>query len=327
MGKHANTSFIDNTPFDAMFGGIENAPSEKEKEIIENTDGERRDISVKHLYEAKHHTFRVIDDEAMDHLKESIKINGIFYPLIVRADGHGKYEVLSGHRRLYAAKDIGLEKVPCLIADVDDATADIIMVDTNLHREEILPSEKARSYDLRIKAMKEKGLLSEEISGERQYEEMLATDTNSSRVNVYRYRKLLLLKPYLLDQVDKKIISVNAGAKLASLSENQQNIVVDALLETNKSITMEAADKIVSLSDNRSLTKDKVISIIDGKFSPRKRSVSAGNAKNAVKEKNFASVYPASIRTMDSKEKESFIMECIRAYVENNDSWNGISLK
>ena len=310
--KHANVSFIESTPFDNLFGGIENTPTQKEVEIIESSEGSEKDIHVSELFEERNHSFKVLDDESMERLKDSIKENGIIYPLLVRQVGN-KYEVLSGHRRLHAAKAISLEVVPCKVLDVDDATADIIMVDTNLHREEILPSEKAKSYDIRIKAMKAKGLL--DSDAERNYEEMLAKDVNSSRVNVYRYRKLLLLHPELMDMVDRKDIPVNAGAKIAVLPEETQEAILEVLKESGKPLTIEKAIKI---SETKNPTKEKIQTIIEDK----KKLL-----YKAAREKNFYNAYPDAIKLLTSKEKELFIKDCIDEYVKTHVSWKGSKLK
>jgi len=300
------------------------APNEKEVEIVKNSAGDVEFVSVADLAEYHNHTYRVLDNEDMEALIDSIKEMGIILPLLVRRTSKGKLEIVSGHRRLFAAKKLGLEEVPCKILDIDEATADIMMVDTNLHREEILPSEKAKSYDVRIKAMKRKGLLGEEEGSNSQYEELLAKDVKSSKVNVYRYRKLLKLNKPLLDLVDKKEISVNAGAKLASVPKDQQACITEALKEAKNPITMEAADKIATAS-RTGLTKDKVLGILDGEFKPRKPKVET--PKKSISEKNFKSVYPKTIKGLSGAEKEAFIIECIEAYIKDNSEWNGYSLK
>lgn len=300
------------------------APTEEEVEIVKNAEGDVMNISPMLLSEYHNHTYKVLDNEDMDALVESINDIGIILPLLVRDIGDGHYEVISGHRRLFAAKKIGLETVPCKVITVDDATADIMMVDTNLHREEISPSEKAKSYEVRIKAMKKKGLL-KDAEGERQYESQLAEDLNSSRTNIIRYRKLLQLDPILLSLVDSKDIPVGAGAKLAAIPAEQQKYIIDALSQTGKAINADVAEKIVTASKS-GLSADKVVSILNGDFKPRKRTSGGSKKNNALKEKNIQSAYPAAIKDLSSEEKAAFIRDCILTYVSSHDTWNDITL-
>lgn len=294
------------------------APSEEEVKIVKDSDGDMKMISVSELSEYHNHTYKVLDNEDMAALTDSIKDMGIILPLLVKKS-KGGYEVISGHRRLFAAKKLGLSEVPCKVLTVDDATADIMMVDTNLHREEISPSEKARSYDLRIKAMKKKG----GPESESNITEQLAQELKSSRQNVNRYRKLLKLSPALLEMVDKKEISVNAGAALAEIPMDEQKHVVEAIEEKTQPITIDIAEKLATASRN-GLTKDKVLAIFGGEFKPRKKR--GPSEPTGIKEKNIKSFYPASVKKLPGKDKEAFIADCIKAYLESHDSWNGLDL-
>ena len=300
------------------------APTKEEVKIVKESSGDMEMLPVAKLSEYHNHTYKVLDNEDMEALVESIKDMGIILPLLVRKTGKDKYEVVSGHRRLFAAKKLGLKEVPCKVTDIDDATADIMMVDTNLHREEILPSEKAKSYEVRIKAMKQKGLLSEELESDSQYDELLAKDVKSSKINVYRYRKLNKLSKGLLDLVDKKEISVNAGAKLAAVPKNQQGFIEEALKEASSPITIELADKI-AIASRAGLTKDKVVEILGGTFAPRKKKTQT--PKKAINEKNIKDSYPAEIKNLSGEEKEAFIRDCIAAYIDANESWGGYNIR
>lgn len=295
------------------------APSEEEVKIVKESDGDMQLIAVSDLSEYHNHTYKVLDNEDMAALTDSIKDMGIILPLLVKKSADRAYEVISGHRRLFAAKKLGLKEVPCKVLSVDDATADIMMVDTNLHREEISPSEKARSYDLRIKAMKKKGASGSESN----ITEQLAQELKSSRQNVNRYRKLLKLSPALLDMVDSKEISVNAGAALADVPKDQQETIIKALKETKQPISIEIAEKIATASRN-GLTKEKVLAILNGEFKPRKKKTPS--EPMGIKEKNIKSLYPASVKKLPGKDKEAFIADCIKAYLETHDSWNGHEL-
>lgn len=300
-----------------------NAPTKDEVELIEKAEGDVIDIPLGDLIDYHNHTYKVLDNEDMDALVDSISDMGIILPLLVRKTDDDKYEVIAGHRRKRAASILGLETVPCKVTEADDATADIMMVDTNLHREEISPSEKARSYDVRIAAMKEKGLIAGGSEGDRKYEEDLAKDIKSSRANIFRYRKLLDLVPELLELVDKKKIAVNAGAKIATIPKDQQKAIVEALEETSKPVTMDIADKLVKGAGS-GLTKERALEIIEGKLKPKKKAVIK---KAEVKEKDFSKSLPKAVSSLEAKERADFITACVEEYVKTHDTWNDIPLK
>ena len=313
-------NFIDQETLNTLMEkGSSNAPTAEEVAIVNETAGDILQIPLDALDDYHNHTYKVLDNEDMAALIDSIEKMGIILPLMVRDKGNGRYEVIAGHRRKHAASIAGLDTVPCKIIDVDDATADIMMVDTNLHREEVLTSEKAKSYDLSIRAMKAKGMETDELS-DSQYEEMLASDVKSSKINVYRYRKLVKLIPELLDLVDSKDISVNAGAKLAAVPKNAQDCIVSALAKTETPITIENAGKIATAARS-GLTEEKVLAILEGEFKPRKKKTAA--VPTAIKEKNIKGSYPSSIKKLSGADKEEFLKDCIKAYVEAHDTWNG----
>ena len=318
------SSFMDKDALDFLIekGEESVAPTKEEVEIIKNIDGRFDQIPVNKLVDFRDHTFKVYDNEDMAALVDSINEQGIVLPLAVRPLADGSYEIISGHRRTRAAQIIGLETVPCIIGDWDDETSRILSVDTNLHRSELLPSERAKSYDLRITAMKNLGL--SETDTDSKYNKAFAEMIKSSRSNVYRYRKLVNLSPSLLEMVDRKEISVNAGVALSDIPEEQQKCIIEALTETKKQITIENAEKIATASRN-GLTKEKVLAILEGEFAPRKKK-SAG-APTAVREKNFKESYPASIRPLPGPDREAFITECIEEYVKHHDIWQGHKLK
>ena len=317
------SSFMDKEALDLLMekGEAAIAPTAEEVEIIRNMDGQFEMISVDKLVDFKDHTFTVSDNEDMAALVDSVRNNGIVLPLAVRPAKDGKYEIVSGHRRTRAARILGLDKVPCIIGDWDDETAKILSVDTNLHRSEILPSEKARSYDLRIKAMKKLGL--SETGSDSAYTEEFAEKIKSSRANVNRYRKLVKLSPVLLDMVDKKELSVNAGAALADLSKEHQQLLVEVLEKEKRAVSIDEAEKLVTAAKN-GLTKEKILAIFTGSFTPRKKK--KAGAPLGIREKNIKASYPASVKSLGGADKEAFIIDCIKAYVETHDSWNGHNL-
>lgn len=299
-----------------------NAPTKDEVDIVTKTEGDVELLPLASLVDYHNHTYKVLDNEDMDALVDSIKDMGIILPILVRKIEKDKYEVISGHRRKRAAAILGLEKVPCKIVEADDASADIMMVDTNLHREEISPSEKARSYEVRIKAMKEKGLMPNDTDGARKYEEELAKEVKSSRASIFRYRKLLDLDPSILEMVDEKKVAVNAGAKIAALSKEDQKIVVEAMKETGKPLTMDVADKLVTAAASE-FSKERAVSIFTGDLKPRKRTPKPAE----IKEKDIAEVMPKKIKALEAKDKARFVKACIEEYLKTHSEWEDVALK
>ena len=191
-------------------------------------------IQVDKLRTFKGHPFKVLDDEDMDNLTESIKAQGIISPLIVRAiESTDEYEVISGHRRLHAAIKAGLSEVPALIYPLDRSEAMIAVVDSNLHRERLLPSEKAFAYKMKMDAMKAQGrrtdLTLSQAATKSDTAAEIGKSQNESRDQVFRYIRLTYLIPELLDKVDGGIIALSPAVELSYLSKEQQKILLDAM--------------------------------------------------------------------------------------------------
>ena len=253
---------------DALSAMIEekkiDAPSEKDIEILEKADGEFADIPVRELIDYSNHTFNVVDDEEMAILVDSLKDYGIFVPLIVRKVSDHKYEVLSGHRRKFAAKKAGLESVPCKIVDVDDDMADIIMADTNISRETIRPSEKAKTYKVRYEAAVRQGKKKKESLGE------MAAEAPDSIPGIRRYLKIASLRPALLAMIDDERMPLNAGVAISSLSPKHQDILVEVLKENETiPVTLKMAENIKTAAA-RGLTKETAEAIVAGEKKVRK---------------------------------------------------------
>ena len=195
------------------------------------------------------HPFKVIDNEEMKQLTESILTQGLLTPLVVRPLENGTYEVISGHRRLYACKKAGIETVPALIVEMDRDAAAIALVDSNLHREHILPSEKAFAYKLKAEALKHQGQRTDLTSVQvapKLATEQIATEAKTSKDTVKRYIRLTNLIPGILDMVDEGRIALTPAVELSYLNEQEQQ----ALLET-----MESEDCTPSLSQSQQLKK------------------------------------------------------------------------
>lgn len=191
-------------------------------------------IQVDKLRTFKGHPFKVLDDEDMDNLTESIKAQGIISPLIVRIiENTDEYEVISGHRRLHAAVKAGLSEVPALIYPLDRNEAVIAVVDSNLHRERLLPSEKAFAYKMKMEALKQQGkrtdLTLSQAATKSDTAAEIGKSQNESRDQVFRYIRLTYLIPELLDKVDEGIIALSPAVELSYLSKEQQKILLDAM--------------------------------------------------------------------------------------------------
>ena len=191
-------------------------------------------IQVDKLRTFKGHPFKVLDDEDMDNLTESIKAQGIISPLIVRIiENTDEYEVISGHRRLHAAVKAGLSEVPALIYPLDRNEAVIAVVDSNLHRERLLPSEKAFAYKMKMEALKQQGkrtdLTLSQAATKSDTAAEIGKSQNESRDQVFRYIRLTYLIPELLDKVDEGVIALSPTVELSYLSKEQQKILLDAM--------------------------------------------------------------------------------------------------
>ena len=182
---------------------------------VETTDG-LKEIDVDKLHDFSNHPFKVSDDEKMEELTESIRERGVLLPILVRKTNDEEYEIISGHRRTHAARLAGLEKVPVIIRELSDDDATIVMVDSNIQREEILPSEKAYAFQMKLEGIK--GAESREVVGE-------ANGLSGRQVS--RYIKLTNLLPELLEMVDEKKIAIKLAVEIAELSENEQQDILD----------------------------------------------------------------------------------------------------
>ena len=207
-------------------------------------------ISVEKLHPFEGHPFKVEDDEEMQSLMWSIFTEGILTPLVVRPLENGEYEVISGHRRLYACKKAGIQKVPALIRDMDRDTAAIAVVDSNLHREHILPSEKAFAYKMKMEAMSRQGKRTDLTSTHDVYKlrtnEIVGAESGESREQVRRYIRLTNLIPEILQKVDEKRIALTPAVEISYLTEDEQRDLLE---------TMESEDCTPSLSQAQSLKK------------------------------------------------------------------------
>ena len=221
-------------------------------------------LPIQKLRPFEGHPFKVTDNEEMDQLTWSILTQGLLTPLVVRPLPNGEYEVVSGHRRLHACKKAGIETVPALITDMDRDAAAIALVDSNLHREKILPSEKAFAYKLKMEAMKRQGqrtdLTSRQLVGKLETADVIAE--NESGRQVQRYIRLTNLTPGILDMVDEGRIALTPAVELSYLTEWEQRDLLETMESEDCTPSLSQAIQMKALSQSGQLDMDKIFSIM-----------------------------------------------------------------
>ncbi|MCQ2400805.1 MAG: ParB/RepB/Spo0J family partition protein [Lachnospiraceae bacterium] len=224
-------------------------------------------VSISNLIPFKDHPFKVIDDESMHNMTESISRYGVLTPLIVRPLEEGAYEIISGHRRAHAAAAAGLSEVPVLIRDMDDDAATVLMVDSNMQREHILPSEKAFAYKMKLEAMRHQGIKSAQTSSQDgmkiQTMDIIGREAGDSRNQVHRYIRLTNLIPDILGMVDRNQISFNSAVELSYLKQGEQQDVLDSMDKAHTVPSLSQAQQVKELSRNGSFTSEAAKRIID----------------------------------------------------------------
>ena len=247
------------------------------------------------LHPFEEHPFKVLDDELMGQTVESIKQIGVVSPLIVRPDPEGGFEILSGHRRLHAAQLAGLETVPVIVKEMDDDAAIIFMVDSNLQRENILPSERAFSYKMKLEAMKHQaGRPSKENDsqlgnnfGKLSSEEM-AEELGTSKNQIFRYIRLTNLIPEILDMVDEKKIAFNPAVELSYLKPSEQKEFLEAMDYAQASPSLSQAQRLKKLSQEGGCTLDAMCEVMN---EIKKDELDHVTIKNEVLRKYFPKSY------------------------------------
>ena len=239
--------------YDDIFGG-------NDSEVSGTPNGDVVvQIPLGELHAFEGHPFKVKDDEDMEKTVESIQEFGVLQPAIVRPDGDG-YEILSGHRRHHACEIAGLETIPCIVRDLDDDAATILMVDSNLQREEILPSERAWAFKMKLDAMKHQGeradLTSSQVGTKLRSDQLMAEETGVSRNQIARYIRLTNLKPELLEMVDDKRIAFNPAVELSFLNETQQQDLLDAMDYAQATPSLSQAQRIKKLAQENKITAE-----------------------------------------------------------------------
>lgn len=244
--------------YDDIFSTEESRQEEQREQVQQIPTGE--------LYPFKNHPFKVLDDDSMSDTVESVKQYGVLSPLIARPRPKGGYEIISGHRRQHAAELAGLETLPVIVRQMDDDAAIILMVDSNLQREHILPSERAFAYKMKLDAMKNQGtrsdLTSTQVVSKLRSNEKLGAENNQSRETVRRFIRLTNLTPELLDMVDNKTVSFNPAVELSYLSPEQQQEVIRAMDDTQNFPSVSQAKRIKKLAQDGTFTTETVVAIM-----------------------------------------------------------------
>lgn len=244
--------------YDDIFSTEESRQEEQREQV--------RQIPIGELFPFKNHPFKVLDDDSMSDTVESVKQYGVLSPLIARPRPKGGYEIISGHRRQHAAELAGLETLPVIVRQMDDDAAIILMVDSNLQREHILPSERAFAYKMKLDAIKNQGtrsdLTSTQVVSKLRSNEKLGAENNQSRETVRRFIRLTNLIPELLDMVDNKTVSFNPAVELSYLSPEQQQEVIRAMDDTQNFPSVSQAKRIKKLAQDGTFTTEMIVAIM-----------------------------------------------------------------
>ena len=244
---------------DDLFSTEENRQEEQREQV--------QQIPIDELHPFTNHPFKVLDDEAMTRTVESIAQYGVLAPLIARPrpDGDG-YEIISGHRRQYAAKLAGLDTLPVIVRQMSDDAAVILMVDSNLQREHILPSERAFAYKMKLEALKNQGarsdLTSPQVAAKFRSDDVVAKDQGISGDTVRRYIRLTNLVPELLDMVDEKKIAFNPAVELSYLDESQQRDFLEAMNDTQNAPSLSQAQRLKRLAQEGHFSYDVAFAVM-----------------------------------------------------------------
>ena len=293
---------------DDLFSTEENRQEEQREQV--------QQISIDDLHPFTNHPFKVLDDEAMTRTVESIAQYGVLAPLIARPrpDGDG-YEIISGHRRQYAAKLAGLDTLPVIVRQMSDDAAVILMVDSNLQREHILPSERAFAYKMKLDAIKNQGARSDLTStqvAQKLSVEKVGDDAGVSKDTIRRFIRLTNLIPELLDMVDEKKISFNPAVELSYLDESQQRDFLEAMDGTQNAPSVSQAQQLKKMAQCGEFTYEKAFDILGQE---KKREQDTVTIKNETLRKYFP-------RSYTPKQMEEKIIQLLDAWQKKQQRRN-----
>ena len=293
---------------DDLFSTEENRQEEQREQV--------QQIPIDELHPFTNHPFKVLDDEAMTRTVESIAQYGVLAPLIARPRPEGGYEIISGHRRQYAAKLAGLDTLPVIVRQMSDDAAVILMVDSNLQREHILPSERAFAYKMKLKALKNQGARSDltscQVGTKFRADESLAEDSGESARNVQRFIRLTNLIPELLDMVDEKKIAFNPAVELSYLDESQQRDFLEAMEDTQNAPSLSQAQQLKKLAQQREFSYEKAFDVMGQEKKNEKDTVT-------IKNETLRKFFP---RSYTPKQMEEKIIQLLDAWQKKQQRRN-----
>ena len=270
--------------YDDIFSTEESRQEEQREQV--------QQIPIGELFPFKNHPFKVLDDDSMSDTVESVKQYGVLSPLIARPRPKGGYEIISGHRRQHAAELAGLETLPVIVREMSDDAAVILMVDSNLQREHILPSERAFAYKMKLDALKNQGarsdLTSPQVASKFRSDDEVAKGQGISGDTVRRFIRLTNLIPELLDMVDNKTVSFNPAVELSYLSPEQQQEVIRAMDDTQNFPSVSQAKRIKKLAQDGTFTTETVVAIMGEE---KKSELDTVTIKNDTLKKYFPRSY------------------------------------
>ncbi len=296
--------------------GLDDLFSTEEKRQEEQRE-QVQQIPIDALHPFTNHPFKVLDDEAMTRTVESIAQYGVLAPLIARPrpDGDG-YEIISGHRRQYAAKLAGLDTLPVIVRQMSDDAAVILMVDSNLQREHILPSERAFAYKMKLEAIKNQGARSDLTSGQigpkLRSDEQVALDAGESRKQIQRFVRLTNLIPELLDMVDEKKISFNPAVELSYLDESQQRDFLEAMNDTQNAPSLSQAQQLKKMAQQGEFSYEKAFDVMGQEKKSEKDTVT-------IKNETLRKYFP---RSYTPKQMEEKIIQLLDAWQKKQQRRN-----
>ena len=294
---------------DDLFSTEENRQEEQREQV--------QQIPIDELHPFTNHPFKVLDDEAMTRTVESIAQYGVLAPLIARPrpDGDG-YEIISGHRRQYAAKLAGLDTLPVIVRQMSDDAAVILMVDSNLQREHILPSERAFAYKMKLEALKNQGarsdLTSPQVAAKFRSDDVVAKDQGISGDTVRRYIRLTNLVPELLDMVDEKKIAFNPAVELSYLDESQQRDFLEAMEDTQNAPSLSQAQQLKKMAQQGAFSYEKAFDVMGQEKKSEKDTVT-------IKNETLRKYFP---RSYTPKQMEEKIIQLLDAWQKKQQRRN-----
>ena len=293
---------------DDLFSTEENRQEEQREQV--------QQIPIDALHPFTNHPFKVLDDEAMTRTVESIAQYGVLAPLIARPRPEGGYEIISGHRRQYAAKLAGLDALPVIVRQMDDDAAVLLMVDSNLQRENILPSERAFAYKMKLEAIKNQGarsdLTSDQVGQKLWSVEQVASDAGESKTQIQRFIRLTNLVPELLDMVDEKKIAFNPAVELSYLDEAQQRDFLEAMEDTQNAPSLSQAQQLKKMAQQGEFSYEKAFDVMGQEKKSEKDTVT-------IKNETLRKYFP---RSYTPKQMEEKIIQLLDAWQKKQQRRN-----